>query len=96
VAADGREALRRVDGGERFDVLVSDVMMPGMSGAELCDELLRRGRDGARQMVFVTAAAAAAAPLRNRGLLVLEKPFDPAALRDAVARRTGGGDVGRP
>lgn len=34
-----REALKMFKAGERFDAVVSDLDMPGMSGAELCEEV---------------------------------------------------------
>ncbi|MGH3001721.1 MAG: GAF domain-containing protein, partial [Gaiellaceae bacterium] len=38
----GSEALALVDAGERFDVAVLDMMMPGMDGVELAREIRRR------------------------------------------------------
>jgi DNA-binding response OmpR family regulator len=39
---DGREALRRTEA-ERFDLLVLDVMVPGLDGVSLC-RAVRNGR----------------------------------------------------
>jgi signal transduction histidine kinase/ActR/RegA family two-component response regulator len=88
-ATNAREALERLRGGERFDVLVCDVMMPGMSGIQLVEELLRAGSDAARRVVFLTGGAlsAEAQDLIGRAQAsALEKPFEPAALRAAVDR----------
>jgi CheY-like chemotaxis protein len=50
-AADGPEALRLLDGGE-FDLMVTDVGLPGMSGAELAVQV-RRERP-ALKVLFTT------------------------------------------
>ena len=39
---DGKEALERVNGPELFDLIVLDVMLPGMDGISVCHEL-RKG-----------------------------------------------------
>ncbi len=83
-----REALARIEGGERFDVILCDVMMPGMSGPELYAELDRRGSDAARRLVFLTGGAVHPSTrefLARTPAAVLEKPFDAAALRALVA-----------
>src|SRR5262249_23022605 len=42
-AANAAEALRLIDEGARFDLLFTDVIMPGgMNGRELADEAIRR------------------------------------------------------
>jgi signal transduction histidine kinase len=57
VSNSGREALSRVLGGERYDVIVSDLMMPEMTGMDVHDELTRRAPDQAGRMVFLTGGA---------------------------------------
>ena len=42
VAAGGHEALTRIDAGEVFDLVLLDVMVPGMAGFEFCREIRRR------------------------------------------------------
>ena len=54
-AADGRDALRVVDGQARFDVCVLDVMMPGMTGDELGCQL--RARDPDAKILYFTGFA---------------------------------------
>jgi two-component system response regulator MprA len=43
LAADGLEALRRLEDGGRADVVILDVMMPGLDGLEVCRRLRRGG-----------------------------------------------------
>ena len=45
-AADGREGLRRATE-EKFDLLILDVMLPGLNGFEICHAVRERGFDGA-------------------------------------------------
>ena len=43
LAADGREALDRLEGGAQPDALILDVFMPGVDGLEVCRRLRRSG-----------------------------------------------------
>ena len=76
-------AVERIAAGERFDVIFSDLMMPGMSGMELHAELERLAPQQAKRMVFLTGGAFTPraseflGKVRNR---FLDKPFDYAAL----------------
>ena len=51
VTSDARDALASIESGERFDVIVCDLMMPDMTGMDLYDALLdgplRRDRSNA-------------------------------------------------
>ncbi len=51
------EALRLIEGGERYDVILCDLMMPVMTGMELHDALSRFAPDQANAMVFMTGGA---------------------------------------
>jgi signal transduction histidine kinase len=53
----GKEVLARIAAGQRFDVILSDLMMPEMTGMELHQELLARAPDQARRMIFLTGGA---------------------------------------
>jgi signal transduction histidine kinase len=57
VSNSGREALTRVLSGEHYDVIVSDLMMPEMTGMDVHDELVRRAPNLAGRMVFLTGGA---------------------------------------
>ena len=89
-AADGRTGLSRA-ANEPFDVLVLDVMLPGMNGFDVCRELRRMGKDVA--ILMLTARG----QLTDRvvGLKLgaddyLIKPFEPPELLarvEALLRR---------
>jgi signal transduction histidine kinase len=86
-----RLALEHVATGERFDVVLCDLMMPGMDGAALYDELRQVAPSLVKRMVFMTGGAFTS---RARSFLErvpnprVTKPFDVAALR-AVVRAVG-------
>lgn len=52
-----RDALKLLETGERFDVILCDLMMPDMTGMDLFAELTVRFPAHARRMVFVSAGA---------------------------------------
>ncbi|MCY1002497.1 response regulator [Myxococcus sp. MISCRS1] len=57
-AADGQEALDSLRRGERFEVMLLDLNMPGMSGLEVVEKLERLPRGPHPRVVFLTSAAA--------------------------------------
>ena len=76
-------AAERIAAGERFDVIFSDLMMPGMSGIDLHAEVLRLAPQQAARMVFITGGAftSKASEFMNRvSNRFLDKPFDCEAL----------------
>jgi DNA-binding NtrC family response regulator len=89
VARDAEEAMRiaQQGGPEAFDLLVTDVVLPGGSGRELA-HALRRDRPGLR-VLFVSGFArgelAAGGGLPPDSAF-LEKPFGAEGLRSAVRR----------
>ena len=84
-APGGEEALELVAArAEPFDVLVTDVIMPGLSGPEVAERL---SQDGRIRTLFLSGYTADA--LGDRGDLppgsaFLEKPFAPTALLGAL------------
>lgn len=85
VSGDGEEGLR-VAGEQKFDLMIFDVMLPGIDGFELCRGVRERGFDGAILML----TARALVDDRVDGLRMgaddyLVKPFDP---RELLARVT--------
>jgi CheY-like chemotaxis protein len=87
-AADGRDALAKLQGGLRPGVILLDLMMPGMNGwdfrkAQLDDPELR-----ALPVVVVTASGSDPATIRAQlgPVELLAKPIHPNDLLDIVGR----------
>ena len=86
---DARAALERLLSGDPFDVVLCDVVMPGMGGAECYAELARRSPELARRVLFLSGAFTPLARdflARHPPSRVVEKPFEPDALRARVAQ----------
>jgi len=84
-----RDALARITGGERFDLILCDLMMPQMTGVELHQELSRVAPDQAGRMIFLTGGAftdEARRFLADSATEYIEKPFDSANLRAIIQR----------
>jgi DNA-binding NtrC family response regulator len=90
VVADARQALA-VLGGERVDVLVSDLALPGDSGLHLLVEARRLHPAVVRVVLTAVAEFAAAVAAINEAEVFrfLGKPVDAAALRGAVDEALG-------
>lgn len=84
-----REALGLIDSGERFDIILSDLMMPTMTGMEFYEALLSRNPDLSRRVVFMSGGAITARMadfLKSVPSQRLEKPFKLASLLEAIQR----------
>ncbi len=101
--ARARDLRDRLIAGDRFDVIVSDLMMPHRTGADLHTELSLLMPEQAARMIVMTGGAttqAALGFLASEVVPVVEKPFEPAHLL-AVVERVGrsrarvSGSVGR-
>jgi DNA-binding NtrC family response regulator len=80
------EALQDLDR-DSFDVIVTDLQMPGMSGLEFIRQVERRRHGG--QIVMVTAhatIASAVEAMRHGAFDYIEKPFDADSLEQLVSR----------
>jgi two-component system, OmpR family, phosphate regulon response regulator PhoB len=90
-AADGRLALEQARS-ERPDLVVTDVMMPGLDGFDLAEALRRDERTREIPLIFLSGEAEPANTERARALGALAyvtKPFDPLALASLVAGELG-------
>ena len=88
VASDGAEALARIRAGERFDVVVSDLMMPGLGGVALYDAVCKLAIEQAQRFVFVSAGGSDEFLARVTNPW-FDKPCDLDALRATIRRLVG-------
>jgi DNA-binding response OmpR family regulator len=96
-AADGGAALALLLADDRaaddYDVVITDLRMPGLSGIELHARLKRERPELLRRLILSTGDAVspeAAAFLRRADCPVLSKPFELAELRALVERVCAG------
>jgi CheY-like chemotaxis protein len=89
IARCGRDAIEHIARGVRFDAIVSDVMMPNMTGIELVEELRRVAPDQAQRLIFLSGGAFTA-QTRERldalGAPQLEKPVTAKELRACLSQ----------
>jgi putative nucleotidyltransferase with HDIG domain len=86
-AASGNEALALLDSGEEFELMLSDLMMPGMDGTALLEAAKERCPDMPVVMVTaVTDVSVALEAIRNGAYDYLLKPFERDQLMTAVRR----------
>jgi len=78
--ADGAAALRRFEKGERFDVALLDVHMPGPSS----EEMLARLKDAGARVIVITADSSARMMHLARQAKLLRKPMELEELESAV------------
>lgn len=79
---DGRELLALLSSGVRPDIVVSDIIMPAINGADLKDAILAIAPD--LPIMFMSAEIGNTDPKRLEGHVLLEKPFTCSALTDAL------------
>jgi CheY-like chemotaxis protein len=86
--SDPEQALSALRAGARFDAIVCDVFMPGMTGPLLQEQLRKLDVEQARRMLFLTGAMLGSEMgdfLEFNQDRVLTKPVDLQALRRTVA-----------
>jgi signal transduction histidine kinase len=87
-----RQALDRIQAGERFELVLCDLMLPEMDAPTLYEEIRKIDRAQAEKMVFMTGGVFT---MRVRDFLSrvpnprLGKPFDVEALLSLVRERVG-------
>src|SRR5438876_5585875 len=86
-AASGKEALALLDSGEEYELMLSDLMMPGMDGIALLEAAKERFPDMPVLMVTaVTDVSVALGAIRTGAYDYLLKPFERDQLLAAVRR----------
>ncbi|MDD5511597.1 MAG: transporter substrate-binding domain-containing protein [Dehalococcoidales bacterium] len=85
----GREALGMIKEQEGYDLIISDIRLPGLSGAELYDELGGIAPSLQKRVIFITGDVISANTrefLKTTGVPCVPKPFDIASLKEEVKR----------
>lgn len=91
-ASDGSEALSQIADGSSPDVMLVDLSMPGMGGAQLLRELAERGYKGAVVLVSgadeetLSFAQGLAQHHEVNVLGYIVKPLNPWALKEMLAK----------
>jgi len=83
-----RTALEHIQNGQEFDLILSDITMPSMTGIQFYEALLANHPDQAQRLVFLSGGAVS---LEIQDFLQsvtnprIDKPFGTKSLRDQVA-----------
>ncbi len=86
-ASSAREAIALLENGERFDVIVCDLLMPEMTGMDFFKQLTERWPHLAKRVAFVSGGVftrQASAFLASCGQPCIDKPFSVDMLFDTV------------
>ena len=87
-APNGIAALEKMEG-RSYDLVLTDLHMPEMDGAELYQELAKRQTHPRQKIIFLTGTAGTSETHRlvlDTGLPVLRKPFNLVDLLDLVQK----------
>ncbi len=88
IASNGTEALEKI-GRNRYDLILSDLKMPGVSGQELYERIRRIDPDLSSRIVFSTGDTVSTMTrefLKATGAHCIQKPFDLREIRRLVER----------
>lgn len=100
VAADGVGALRLLERHEfAYDVVLADLRMPGLGGAELYQHIAEKSPSLGRRVVFITGDTVSSdtrAFLERTGLQTVAKPFRASDLQHALAHAIKGSGEREP
>ncbi len=87
VAVDGETALKILQQDELPDLILLDIMMPGIDGYEVCTRIKKSPKTSGISIIFITALTSGSE--QEKGLTIggddyITKPFDPAVVRARV------------
>lgn len=88
----GRAAMELLRAGDSFDVVFCDLMMPGVTGMDVFEQISASDPAYVPRFVFLTGGAftpRASTFLSQVGRPCLEKPFDERAVQDALTEVLG-------
>jgi PAS domain S-box-containing protein len=95
VVRSARAGLEKLEAEPGFDLIITDLLMPEMTGMDFYREISRRDPALARRVVFLTGGAFTAearAFLEQERVTCLEKPFEVRTIRELLARRLAGAE----
>jgi two-component system cell cycle sensor histidine kinase/response regulator CckA len=88
-ATNGRDAIEIAAANPDIDLVLSDIVMPEMSGGELVDQLRETHPDLKVVLTSGYSEADLQGDVRHRGAAFLAKPFTPESLRRCIASVLG-------
>jgi len=89
-ASSGREALGMIDAGQRFDLILCDLMMPEVTGMDVLGSLREHHPELLPRFLFATGgnfSSEARTLLDQEGIEVVRKPIDVTNLRERLEGR---------
>ena len=92
-ARDGDEALRMMTPGTQIDLVITDFLMPTMTGLEICQQLRADPNLKDTPIILLTAledAGVGSMGEKAGATLTLRKPFAPESIVETVERVLGG------
>jgi CheY-like chemotaxis protein len=90
IANSGKAAFERLRAGERYDVILCDLMMPEITGMDLHAQVSQLAPEQAERMIFMTGGAFSTSArqfLERIANPCFDKPCDLAELRAAIRER---------
>ena len=91
---DARNAMNKIDTGAGYDVILTDVRMPGMSGIEMYTRIIEKMPAMKNRIIFITGDVMGADIknfLTQNNLAYLAKPFDIETLKEKINVVLSGG-----